>query len=152
MKILFFQNNLNLTKMKNLIFVCLSMLMLFSCKKSAQNTANSTNDQARVNELAAFYTGTLPCPNCDGIVTVLTLNADEKRSFSMEEQYMGNESKTVSSAGTWTVAGDVVTLTQQSGVSKYQVTGEGLISMNADGSKRDAASANLYLLKKVLGE
>ncbi len=70
----------------------------------------------------------------------------------MEEEYKGKKSSTVESTGTWEVGGDVVTLNQKSGISKYQITDEGLVSLNADGSKRDLESANKYLLKKVLGE
>ncbi len=148
--------------MKNLIFICFSIFVLISCQEDAkktQDTKTVTTDspaidteQAMVNELAAFYTGTLPCPDCEGIETILTLNADETRTFTLEEQYKGKEGKTVESSGTWTVANDVVTLNQQTGVSKYQITSEGLVSLNADGSQRDPASAQKYLLKKVLGE
>ena len=46
----------------------------------------------------------------------------------------------------------IVTLNQKSGTSKYQITNDGLVSLNADGSKRDAKSAPKYLLKKVMGE
>ncbi|MCU0346288.1 MAG: copper resistance protein NlpE N-terminal domain-containing protein [Saprospiraceae bacterium] len=104
--------------------------------------------QSAVEQLAAFYTGTLPCKDCDGIATVLTLNADEKRTYTLEEEYKGKKPKTVESNGTWTVEGDMVTLTGKSGSSKYQVTAEGLIGLNADGSKRDSK----YLLKKTQGE
>ena len=41
-------------------------------------SASETSLQASVEQLAAFYTGTLPCSDCNGITTVLTLNADEK--------------------------------------------------------------------------
>ena len=113
---------------------------------------SATAEQTLVEQLAAFYTGTMPCPNCDAIETLLTLNADEKRTFTLEEEYKGKNNKKVESNGTWTVAGDVVTLNQKSGTSKYQITNDGLVSLNADGSKRDAKSAQKYLLKKVMGE
>lgn len=146
--------------MKNLIFVCLSIFVLFSCQEEARKTAGTdttdssaaSDDQAQVEQLAAFYTGTLPCPDCDGVVTTLTLNADEKRTFTLEEQYVGKEDGTVESAGTWTVAGDLVTLNRESGAVTYQVTAEGLVSLNADGSKRDPESAKQHLLRKVMGE
>lgn len=148
--------------MRNLIFVCFSILFLAACQEGAQKTPDTNavtkdppaidKEQALVEELAAFYTGTMPCPDCDEIVTMLTLNADETRTFTLEEEYKGKESKKVESTGTWTVTGDVVTLNQESGIHKYQVTGEGLVSLNADGSKRDSASAKNYLLKRVLGE
>jgi len=108
--------------------------------------------QAMVENLAAFYTGTLPCPDCDEIVTSLTLNADETRTFTLEEEYKGKKNKKVESNGTWTVAGDMVTLNHKSGMHKYQVTDDGLISLNANGTKRDSKSSEKYLLKRVMGE
>lgn len=105
--------------------------------------------QAAVEQLAAFYTGNLPCADCDGIQTQLTLNADVQRSFTKEEQFQGKQPKTVNSDGTWTVEGNIVTLNGKTGAMKYQVTNEGLVGMNADGSLMDASK---YLLKKVQGE
>ncbi len=90
--------------------------------------------------------------DCDGIQTTLTLNADPQRSYSLEEEHKGKKSKTVESSGTWTVANNIVTLTGKTGKQQYELTKEGLVSMNADGTKRDAKSASKYLLKKVLGE
>lgn len=111
--------------------------------------ANAGTEQAAVEQLAAFYNGTLPCDNCDGIQTMLTLNADEQRSYTMEEEYQGKQPKKVESKGTWSVAGTVVTLKGEAGETKYQVTSDGLLGMNADGSVKDATK---YLLKKVQGE
>ena len=115
-----------------------------------ENTSSAEMDL--VNQLAAFYSGTTPCADCDGIATLLTLNADEKRTFSLEEQYKGKKEKTVESKGTWAVAEGIITFNGDSGSSKYQMADDGLISLNADGSKRDAKSAKKYLLKKVMGE
>ncbi|MFZ4476091.1 MAG: copper resistance protein NlpE [Saprospiraceae bacterium] len=115
-------------------------------------SASETSLQASVEQLAAFYTGTLPCSDCNGITTVLTLNADEKRTFTLEEEHKGKKNKKVESTGTWAVAGDIVTLNLESGNHTYQVTEDGLISLNTDGTKRDSTSAKRYLLKKVMGE
>lgn len=147
-----------------LLFAALTMLMLgfSSCggdapkepaatETPAEPAAAPTPDanQAAVEQLAAFYTGLLPCPDCDGIQTMLTLNADTQRSFTLQEDYQGKQPKTVNSEGTWTVEGNIVTLNGKEGASKYQVTTEGLVGMNADGSVKDASK---YLLKKVQGE
>lgn len=105
--------------------------------------------QSAIEQMAAFYTGTLPCPDCDGIQTLLTLNADPQRSYTLEEQYQGKQPKTVNSEGTWTMDGAVVTLKGKEGDMKYQVAGEGLVRLNADGSAMDATK---YMLKKVQGE
>ena len=119
----------------------------------AGDDASATGkSQTAVEQLAAFYTGNLPCKDCDGIETILTLNADEKRTFILEEEHKGKKPKTLESKGTWTVTGDVVTLNGKAGASKYQVTAEGLVSLNADGSKREANFSKKYLLKKTQGE
>lgn len=128
------------------------LLTKIECDMGIGEAAPASAEQALVEQMAAFYTGSLPCPDCDGIETMLTLNADEKRTFTLEENYKGKKPKTVETSGTWTVAGEVVTLNGKAGATKYQVTAEGLVSLNADGSKRDAASAKKYLLKKVQGE
>ncbi|MBK8703357.1 MAG: copper resistance protein NlpE N-terminal domain-containing protein [Saprospiraceae bacterium] len=144
--------------MKTLFFACFSILALFSCQEGAKKTpdtkAVTTDSSAIANEeaMAAFYHGALPCPDCDEILTMLTLNADEQRTFTLQEEFKGKESRTVESTGTWTVDGDVLTLNQKSGPSKYQITDDGVVSLNADGSKRDSESAKKYLLKRVLGE
>lgn len=148
--------------MKNITFVFFWTLAFISCQEGTKKIPDTNiaitdssaiaNEQTMVNELAAFYTGTMPCPDCDEIITVLTLNADEKRTFSLEEEYKGKENRKVESTGTWTIASDIVTLNLESGISKFQVTEEGLISLNADGTKRDSVSAKKYLLKKVMGE
>jgi uncharacterized lipoprotein NlpE involved in copper resistance len=121
---------------------------------SKPNAARSApmSEAKLVDELAAFYTGNLPCRDCEGIQTLLTLNADLKRTFTLEEEYKGKKPKVVESQGTWTVAGEIVTLKQASGSQTYQITQAGLISLNPNGTKRDAASASKYLLRKVMGE
>ncbi|MBK7870374.1 MAG: copper resistance protein NlpE N-terminal domain-containing protein [Saprospiraceae bacterium] len=128
------------------------LLSKIECDMGIGDPASATSSQALVEKLAAFYTGTLPCSDCDGITTVLTLNADEKRTFTLEEEYKGKKNNKVESKGTWTVAGDMVILNLEAGISKYQITEDGLISLNADGTKRDSKSAERYLLKKVMGE
>jgi len=128
------------------------LLSKIECYMGISDPASEIPSQAMAEKLAAFYTGTLPCSDCDRITTVLTLNADEKRTFTLEEEYKGKKNKKVESKGTWAVAGDVVTLNLESGNYKYQVTEDGLISLNADGTKRDSKSAERYLLKKIMGE
>ncbi|MCC6727610.1 MAG: copper resistance protein NlpE N-terminal domain-containing protein [Saprospiraceae bacterium] len=116
---------------------------------AAEPTPAADPAQAAVEQLAAFYTGTLPCADCEGIQTMLTLNADPQRSYTLEEQYKGKSPKSFNSEGTWAVEGNTVTLNGKDGSVKYQVTTDGLVAMNADGTAMDASK---YLLKKVQGE
>lgn len=128
------------------------LLSKIECDMGLTESASAVPSQSVAEKLAAFYTGTLPCSDCDEIATILTLNADDKRTFTLEEAYKGKKGKTVENNGTWTIAEDIVTLNGKSGALKYQLTNKGLISLNTDGSKRDKKSAEKYLLTKVLGE
>lgn len=147
--------------MKKLFLFSFVLSTLLSCNEAPKNPpvtttvisdAKASADTNLVNQLAAFYTGTVPCADCAGIASMLTLNADEKRTFTLEETYKGEKEKTIESKGTWTVSEGIVTLNGDAGSSKYQITDEGLVSLNTDGSKREAKSAEKYLLKKVMGE
>jgi copper homeostasis protein (lipoprotein) len=110
---------------------------------------SSSPQQAVVEELAAIYNGLLPCKDCDGIQTLLTLNADEQQTFTLSEEYKGKKPKTVDTNGTWSVMGNIITLNSKNGMFKYQVNPEGLVGLKPDGSAMDASK---YLLKKVQGE
>ncbi|MBK9491221.1 MAG: copper resistance protein NlpE N-terminal domain-containing protein [Haliscomenobacter sp.] len=83
--------------------------------------------------------------------TLLSLNADVDRTFTLEERYT-DQNLNSKTSGTWTVDGDIVTLTSESGSTKYEVMEKGLVSFNTNGSKRDDATAKKYLLRKVKGE
>ncbi len=114
----------------------------------APNTSSSPQ-RAIIEELAAFYNGLLPCPGCDGIQTMLTLNADEQQTFTLSEEYKDKKPKTIETTGTWSVMGNTITLSSKNGTHKYQITGEGLVGLAPDGKILDASK---YLLKKVQGE
>lgn len=162
--------------MKRLFFVCFFLYGLIACQEAPKNKVSETTavptqsvaapdspsvqgqpvattaEQAISEKLAAFYVGTVPCSDCSGIKTMLTLNADDKRTFTLEEEHTGKKPKTIETAGTWSIVGDIVTLTGQTSAAKYQLTDKGLISLNADGTKRDKKTAEKYQLTKVLGE
>ena len=147
-------SNFKSSKMRNLVFVGLTLLALFSCQGESKKTPEvdvEVASQERVNQLAAFYFGTLPNADGDGVKTLLSLNTDVDRTFTLEERYT-DQNLNSKTSGTWTVDGDIVTLNSESGSTKYQVTEEGVVSFNPNGSKRDEASAKKYLLRKVKGE
>lgn len=136
----------------HLVFASLALLVLFSCQGESKKTPDVDVEavtQERASQLAAFYFGTLP--NADGgVETLLSLNADVERTFTLEERY-SDQNLNSKTSGTWTVDEDIVTLTSESGSTKYEVTEKGLVSFNSNGSKRDAESAKKYLLRKVKG-
>lgn len=118
------------------------------CDMGMDSYISEAQNQAEVEAAAAFYTGYVPCPDCDGIQTLLTLNADKTRTFTMEEQYNGRRTDRIESSGTWTISGGLVTLSDKSGQKQFKVTETGLIALNPDGQPKN----DKYLLTKVLGE
>jgi copper homeostasis protein (lipoprotein) len=57
-------------------------------------------------QVLGFYTGTLPCADCPGIRTELTLSEGSGRtSYWLKETYLGRPEKgaTLESGGSWTV-------------------------------------------------
>ncbi len=106
----------------------------------------TTPDQAAHEKYAAFYSATLPCRDCDGIETLLLLNADRYRTYTLKEDYKGKQPKTVESSGNWMVQGDIITMSNDKGTVQYKGTEEGLLRLDEDGEVLDAKT---FFLKKI---
>lgn len=109
----------------------------------------TTPDQAAHEKHAAFYSGLLPCKDCDGIQTLLLLNADRYRTYTLKEDYTGKQPTTIESNGNWMVEGDIITMSNEKGTVQYKATEAGLLRLDKDGKVMDA---NKYFLKKLLAE
>jgi NlpE N-terminal domain len=106
----------------------------------------TTPDQAAHEEYAAFYSGLLPCKDCDGIQTLLLLNADKNRTYTLKEDYTGKQPTTIESSGNWMVKDDIITMSNEQGTVQYKGTEEGLVRLDRDGKVMDAKK---YFLKKI---
>ena len=94
------------------------------------------------------YTGTLPCADCEGLKTVLTLNDDG--TYAISETYLGKKDKPFEAKGkfTWDAAGSIITLDDAGDKRTYKV-GEGQIwALDADNKEVTGELADKYILKK----
>ena len=107
-----------------------------------QNAANSL-------DWHGTYTGVLPCADCEGISTTLTLNADE--TYHLIRVYMGREDGEFHHRGTfsWNDEGNTVRLNDyDSGPGLYFVAENRLIHLDADGNRITGDLAGRYILQK----
>jgi heat shock protein HslJ len=97
---------------------------------------------------AGTYKGVLPCADCEGIETTVTLRADG--SYSKRMRYLGREVEPLVSDGrfTWNEAGTIISLSGKT-PAKYRV-GEGRLTQLAlDGSAITGAIADHFVLTKM---
>ena len=162
---------------KNLIAICFATVALAACSKEAQTTPEKAVSEpvaastaavtsstpatpeptAKVSstesalDWAGTYKGTLPCADCDGIQTVLILNAD--KTYTMTQTYLGSKevNNNVSSQGTFAFdANKPAIITLKNGEEGRQLfVGENYIDMlNMEGQKITGPLADQYRLTK----
>jgi len=120
-------------------------------KTTVEDTTEKTIPAAKDNlTWQGTYTGKLPCTDCDGIATTLTLNSDE--TYTLEEIYLGKKDGQMNSKGTftWDKTGTIVTLTNDKGdlPTEYSVSENSLTKLNNNGKPLKGDVAALYHLEK----
>lgn len=96
------------------------------------------------------YTGTMPCADCEGIYTEITLRGDQTYKFKAVYQGVGNnEQNTFEESGryTWNNSGNIITLNNNSD-EQYQVGENVLIALDQSGNRITGELADLYILRK----
>lgn len=131
-------------------FVVLAAFAVFSlaaCQMEGKPTPVSTGDTTQsALDWPGTYKGLLPCADCDGIETALTLNAD--MTYRLIETYQGEAGKPASAKGifVWDKAGQVVTLAEG---GKFKV-GEGRVwHLDLEGKVITGDLADAYILTKT---
>lgn len=93
--------------MKRLVYI-LFFLVLVACNGNTGNKIDTANKTAIAqNSALGVFTGTLPCADCEGIETTITLKENNKkneRTYSLKEVYIGQGSdKSFETTGKWTI-------------------------------------------------
>lgn len=118
----------------------------------ADSTAHpTTSAQGDTSENALDWNGTyeatVPCADCPGIKTSLTLNND--KTFSITEEYLERKSKNEDKGTfTWDATGSVITLKGKTANYKYKVGENMLIQLDMEGKEIDGPNKDLYVFKK----
>jgi len=95
------------------------------------------------------YRGTLPCADCEGIETELTINQDN--TYELKTSYLGKGDQTFEEKGTfsWNEAGNTITLSEaKNRPSQYFVAENKVIQLDMAGNKITGSLSEYYILKK----
>lgn len=126
-----------------LLFAC----VLAGCATTAR-TGPPTTDNARTSlDWPGTYYGVLPCADCAGIATTVTLEPDG--TFRSRLLYLGKDGASFEDHGrlAWNAAGSTVTL-EGSDAARYFVGESHLLRVGADGSRVTGSLASRYVLTK----
>lgn len=107
-----------------------------------QHTANTALDWN------GTYVGILPCADCSGIETQITLNHDG--SYTATQTYLGKEDGLFESHGQfhWNDKGNIVTLENETGANQYFVGENILFKLDMNGERVEGDLAEHYQLHK----
>ena len=129
--------------------ICLMALTAISCKNSSKAMGDSSRNSL---DWDGIYTSVLPCADCEGIQTTITLNMDD--SYELRIRYIGKDGNEFVKKGSikWNKAGNEITLSgikKTEASSKYLVGENRLIQLDSNGNRMNADVESKYVLAKV---
>ncbi|UOK43060.1 MULTISPECIES: copper resistance protein NlpE [Flavobacterium] len=130
----------------------------FGNKKESETTereldtttlANDGHTSENAVDWNGSYEGVIPCADCPGIETKITVNKD--KTYELSVLYQDREKKPTITKGTftWDASGSVIKLDKVGTETQYKV-GEGRIWMlDREGKRIEGAMAEKYILNKT---
>ncbi len=119
--------------------------LVFATLAACKTTAIAEFDKAQTEA----YAGLLPCADCAGIATTLTLKPD--KTFALEQRYLGKTGGVFTSKGRYVRANGEVELgfadTRTPRPSRYRIEGESLRMLDLEGKAVTGDLADFYLLQ-----
>lgn len=148
--------------MKNILFTLgVLTIALGSCTTStdseyrvdssaiAESNPDHSHTLSKPRDLSGTYTGMLPCADCAGIQTGITLSAG--KTFVKRMRYLGKkDARTFEEKGTYyqDPAGRMITLEGVNKPNQYLVGTHLLTQLDLAGNKIEGDLAQHYILKK----
>jgi len=114
-------------------------------------TADDPHNSRNALDWAGTYSGVLPCADCEGIRTSVTLHQDGR--FTRRTTYIGKSPAPASDEGDfmWDDDGRRVTLRSADGSEQiYQVGEEQLFHLDKDGNRIAGELSGMYVLDKTV--
>lgn len=144
------------------IFICLFLgLSLIACKSKnkedqpeKEQELQEIPDQSATSENSldwdGTYAGTLPCADCPGIETKLTLHQDQ--TYKLEMEYLERETDfTEKGTFEWNDSGSEIQLTDEEGEDSahYKVGENQLFLLDEKGERITGELESYYILEKI---
>ena len=143
------------------ISVCLAVLFVAACGSPTTDSSGAPNDDTLAADMAhnsrnaldwpGKYSGVLPCADCEGIQTTITLRADG--TYDRELVYIGKTANPAQQSGrfSWNTAGSVVTLALPDGATQmYQVGENQLLHLDQAGNRIVGDLGTRYVLRQSI--
>jgi heat shock protein HslJ len=129
------------------------VLLLFGCAVPGSDTpvADGAHNSRNSLDWPGTYTGTVPCADCEGIRTAITLRADG--TFERELLYLGKSTTPMRDSGqfNWNDAGSIVTLASAGGSTQMYQVGENLLfHLDRAGNRISGDLADRYVLRQTV--
>lgn len=154
--------------MKKTLFIAMAFTTLIACNNSTKETATTQQPASQEEQVASektmegndghtaqgsldwagTYEATLPCADCPGIKTIITLKNDNTYEYNAE--YLERNTTTKSSGDImWHDNGSVIHLKNNDIDVKLKVVENGLVGLDTEGKEMEGASKDLYSYKKI---
>lgn len=123
----------------------------FPLPGSAPDTVSSEMGDTSRNALdwAGSYQALMPCADCEGILTTLTLAEDG--NYQIKRLYLGEDDLLFDTSGrfTWSTDGRSISLDVGDAPDQYLVQENRLVQLDLDGNRVSGPLAEYYILYKV---
>lgn len=145
---------------KNIFLIGLLSLLIISCQQQTKSNSSSKVDSIK-NAVAnshnaknsldyvGTYKGILPCADCDGLETEITIN--ENATFCVKTKYQGKGDKVFEQKGTfvWNKAGNIIVFSDIKNAPNHYFVGENtLTQLDVSGKNIAGSLATAYVLSK----
>jgi heat shock protein HslJ len=131
------------------ILFCLATVVGAAAQQSAGGSSAQPADMHNSRnslDWAATYEGVLPCADCPGTKTRLTLNRNDSYRLVTQAHGSQNAEKSVSGVFTWQPSGNAITLDEHGGRQQFSV-GEGRLTLLGPESGASQSPAANRVLK-----
>ena len=132
------------------LFIPTILVFLFGCSGTGGDVvADGAHNSRNSLDWPGTYVGTVPCADCEGIRTAVTLRNDG--TFERERLYLGKSASPMRDAGRffWNDAGSIVTLSPEGGEEQsYQVGENQLFHLDRNGDRITGDLAGRYVLRQ----
>lgn len=149
-------SKMNFKTAKTIGFASVIMLSFASCNTTKTNSDSVKNDVSETHnaktslDYNGIYQGTLPCADCQGIKTTITINDDN--TYLLKQDYLGKNTSIEEKGNyAWDKNNNQFTLqpSDAKGQSLKFFVGENtLIALDTTGNKITGALADQYILSK----
>ncbi len=133
-------------KKLSLVAICALAMIMASCTNN-QSKSNEQQEES-TQDFYGTYQGVLPCADCPGIKTVLTLRDDT--TYDLSTEYLEKGDGEVVTSGVYTLENDVITLITPSTNEEtyYKILDGKLAFLSPDKQLIEGELADKYILTK----